>query len=108
MSSQYHRDKEYLFEIQLKLTDVIAKAGKAGNPIEKEILSHQALVGEMKDTIQLGFERKVAEYIYNLHHKLGYDKSHEIFNVKSYFLHHHRIDEEQFREIVGRSSCIRN
>uniref|UniRef100_A0A0N5CCN2 Myb_DNA-bind_3 domain-containing protein n=1 Tax=Strongyloides papillosus TaxID=174720 RepID=A0A0N5CCN2_STREA len=103
MSSQYHRDKEYLFEIQLKLTDVIDKAAKAGNPIENGILSHQALISEMKDTIQLGFERKVAKYIHNLHHKLGYDKSHRIFNVKTFFLHHHDIDEEKCREMVGRN-----
>uniref|UniRef100_A0A0N5C9M2 DNA-directed DNA polymerase n=1 Tax=Strongyloides papillosus TaxID=174720 RepID=A0A0N5C9M2_STREA len=103
MPSHHCQDRDYLYMIQLELSAVLDRAEKARKPIENGIQSHYALIGEMKETIQLGFERKIAEYIHKLHCKLGYDESHGINIVQDYFFHHYKIGEEQFKEMVWRN-----
>uniref|UniRef100_A0A0N5C4P5 HD_domain domain-containing protein n=1 Tax=Strongyloides papillosus TaxID=174720 RepID=A0A0N5C4P5_STREA len=103
MPSHHCQDRNYLYMIQLELSAVLDRAEKEGKPTENEIQSHYVLIGEMKETIQLGFERKIAEYIHKLHYKLGYDESHGINKVQDSFFRHYKIEEEQFREMVGRN-----
>uniref|UniRef100_A0A0N5BUN6 HTH OST-type domain-containing protein n=1 Tax=Strongyloides papillosus TaxID=174720 RepID=A0A0N5BUN6_STREA len=57
----------------------------------------------MGKAIQERYERKIAEYIHDLHKRFGYNKDHEFIKVKTLFLHHHRITIREFDYMVGRN-----